>query len=398
MWGLTSSIAGLSRSEPGNDLNTATFRAHEVPRVDLYPHLALPLSAAGWTFRPEVAVRDTFYGKSQNPAPLGIVPSVRDASLNRKDFEAGFDLRPPALERDFSAPWLLHFLGGDLRHTIEPDVQYHYVSGIDNFDSVLRFDDVDIASDTNELDYSVTQRLFLRHLHPHPCKGDEALGPDDLCGGGTVDWLSWQLAQKYFFDPDFGGAVTHGTRNVLTTTLDLTGVAFLTGPRNLSPVISRMRMRTSSATSVEWDLDYDARLGRITASNVYAGYKKGDYSFTIGDFHLNAPEAPAASSQPQSTSVTNITSNYNQLRLAAAYGASSKAGISAGASLGYDFVQDQVQYGAVQAAYNWNCCGLSFEMRRYSLGAVRDDTQYLYSFTLAGVGSAGSLRRAERVF
>ncbi|WP_158752401.1 LPS-assembly protein LptD [Acidobacterium sp. S8] len=396
MWGGVASVAGLSRSEPANAVNSATFRVHEVPRVDLYPHLALPFSAGGWTFRPEVAVRDTFYGKSQNPAPLGIVPSERDASVNRKDFEAGIDLRPPAIERDFSAPWLTRLFGGDLRHTIEPDLQYHYVSGIDNFDSILRFDDVDIASDTNELDYSVTQRLFLRHLRPHPCTGDEALGPSDLCGGGTVDWLSWQVAQKYFFNEDFGRAVTPGTRNVLTTSLDLTGVAFLTGPRNFSPVISRLRMRSSSSTDLEWDLDYDPRLGRMTASNVYAEYKKGNYAFSAGDFHLNAPEAPSVV-LPTAPS-PNPTSNYNQLRFSASYGRATKAGFSAGTTLGYDFVQNQFQYDAFQAGYNWDCCGLSFEMRRYSLGSVRDDTQYLYSFTLAGVGSAGSLRRAARIF
>ena len=397
MWGGVASVANLSRSEPANALNTATFRARGVPRVDLYPHLALPFSLDGWTFRPEVAVRDTFYGRSQNPAPLGVVPSVRDASVNRKDFEAGIDLRPPAIERDFTAPWLVHLLGGDLRHAVEPDIQYHYVSGIDNFDSILRFDDVDIASDTSELDYSLTQRLFIRHLHPHPCTGDDALGPDDLCGGGTVDWLAWEVAQKYFFNTDFGGAVTPGTRNVLTTTLDLSGVAFLTGPRTFSPVISRLSMRSSSATNVEWDLDYDPRLGRITASNVYAEYKKGDYAFSVGDFHLNAPEAPPAVSSTQAA-VTNPISNYNQLRFSASYGAATKAGLSAGTSIGYDFVQSQLQYGAAQAAYNWDCCGLSFEVRRYSLGTVRDDTQYLYSFTLAGVGSAGSLRRAARIF
>ena len=49
-----------------------------------------------------------------------------------------------------------------MKHTIEPEVTYRYVAGIDNFLNVLRFDDVDVASDTNELEYGVTQRLFLR--------------------------------------------------------------------------------------------------------------------------------------------------------------------------------------------------------------------------------------------
>lgn len=389
-WGATVSVAGLSRSEPG-------FKtSREVRRADLYPHLLWPLSYSGWTLTPQIAVRDTFYSRSQNPGVVGELPTERPASLNRADIEGEIELRPPVVERDFDAVWLKHLLGGSLRHTLEPDVAYRYVTGIDNFNSVLRFDEVDVASDTSELDYSLTQRLFLRNMRPHPCKGDEALGPNKECGGGTSDWLSWQLAQKYFFNSNFGGAITPGTRNVLATSLDLTGVAFLTGPRNYSPIVSRLKLRTSSATDLEWDIDYDGKLGRITTSNVFAGYRWNNYHFTIGDARLNAPEGAALPSAP--TPATNVITDYNQFRWSATYGSPVKDGLSAGTYGGYDFVLDQLQYGAFEAAYNWNCCGLSFEIRRYSLGAIRDDTTYLYSFTLAGVGSAGSLRRAERAF
>ena len=398
--GMRSSIAAVSRSEPANAAFTQVFRVRDVPRVDLYPHLAMPLSSGGWTLHPQIALRDTFYGRSQNPGPLGVVPTVRQASLNRKDWEADVDLHPPAMERDFDAPWLRRLFGGDLRHTIEPDVEYRYVSGIGNFNSVLRFDDVDVVSDTNEVDYSLTQRLFRRHLHPRPCKGDEALGPDTQCGGGTIDWLSWKLSQKYFLNTNFGGAVTPGTRNVLSTTLDLTGVAFLTGPRSISPVVSQLKLRTTDATDFEWDIDYDKDLGRITTSNVFAGYKLGNYNVTVGDSHLNAPEGVTATQPTTVTTLTvaPVTTDYDLFRWSATYGNPTKLGLSAGGYGGYDFVLNQLQYGAFQAGYNWDCCGLNFEVRRYSLGPVRNDTQYLYSFTLAGVGSAGSLRRAERVF
>jgi len=394
MWGMTASGAALSRTEPGYATSTI------VPRMDFYPHLALPVHFDGWTLRPVVALRDTFYGKSQNPAPVGQLPSERDASLNRKDFETGVDLRPPAVERDFTAPWLEHLLGGDLRHAIEPAIHYRYVKGIDNFNSVLRFDDTDVASDTNEVEYSLTQRLFLRNLPQHPCKGDAALGPSDMCGGGTVDWLNWQVAQKYFFDPDFGGAVTPGTRNVLDTTLDLSGVAFLTHPRNYSPVISRLHWRSTSDTDLEWDVDYDTKTGRLDSSNLYAAYHKGDYTFSLGDAHLHTVATPAESLPDAPTAAATTTpplNNYNQLRLSAVYGSPAKLGLSTGVAAGYDFTLDQWQYYGAQASYNWNCCGLSFELRHYSLGSVRDDTEKLYSFTLAGVGAAGSLKRAERV-
>jgi LPS-assembly protein len=356
-----------------------------------------------------VAVRDTFYGKSQNPGPLGVVPSERDASLNRKDFEASMDFRPPALQRDFSTPWLTHLLGGELRHTLEPDIQYKYVSGIENFDSVPRFDVVDVASNTNELEYSLMQRLFLRHLHPHPCTGDDALGPDDMCGGETVNWLSWQVAQKYFFDDHFGGAITPRTRNVLDTTLDLSGVAFLSRPRAYSPVISRLRWQTTSATNLEWDVDYDTKTGQLDSSNLFAAYKHGDYTFTLGDAHLHTLAGASPGNGSPGTTTGTITGtgtntptppeiDFNQLRMSAIYGSPIKTGLSAGMSLGYDYTLDRLQYGQVQANYNWNCCGLSFEVRRYSLGTVPEHTTFLYSFTLANVGSAGSLSWAERVF
>jgi LPS-assembly protein len=399
MWGANATATGLSRSEPG--FQTSRI----VPRVDVYPHLALPIHFDGWTLRPAVAVRDTLYGRSQNPGPLGQVPSERDASLNRKDFEASLDFRPPALQRDFSAPWLEHLLGGEVRHTIEPDVQYKYVTGIGNFDSVLRFDTIDVASNTNELDYSLTQRLFLRPAHPHRCTGDDALGPDEMCGGDAVDRLTWTVGQKYFFDNDFGGAITPRSRNVLDTTLDLSGVAFLSRPRDYSPVISRLHYRATDNTDLEWDMDYDTKTGRLDSSNVFASYRYGDYAFTLSNAHLHtlsgatpATDSTAAGTGGTTTSTTAPITDFNQIRLSAIYGSPTKLGPSAGINMGYDFTLDQLQYNGVQAAYNWNCCGLSFEVRRYSLGSVRDDTQYLYSFTLAGVGSAGSLKRAERVF
>jgi LPS-assembly protein len=363
----------------------------------------MPLHFAGWTFRPDAALRETWYGKSQFPVDLEQIPVVRGAGLPRTDVEAGFDLRPPVLERDFSAPWLQRLLGGDMRHTIEPDVSYRYVTGINNFQQVLRFDDTDIASDTNELQYGLTQRLFLRHLHPHPCKGDEALGPDSMCGGGTRDWITWRVAQKYYFEPDFDHAITPGTPNPLTTTLDFTGIDFLTEARHNTPVISRLRMRTTGATDAEWDLDYDAKEGKITSSNIFAGYQRGFYRFQFGDSYVNVPlgttPLTTAKTPPKTPpGAPNAPNPYNQIHVSAVYGAANKLGASAGISAAYDLVHQQLQYGAVQTQYNWNCCGLDFQYRRFSLGSIRDDTEYFYSLNFAGFASVGDLTHRISVF
>ncbi|MFP5227133.1 MAG: LPS-assembly protein LptD [Acidobacteriota bacterium] len=393
-WSVGGSAGALSRFDYPNFRTTAG-----VQRVDLYPRVSVPLHLAGWTFQPSAAFRETWYGKSQYTADLEQIPVVRAEGQPRTDVEAGFEIRPPVVERDFSAPWLVHLLGSEVRHTIEPDLAYRYVTGINNFRQILRFDDVDVASNTNEMEYGLTQRLFLRHLHPHPCKGDEALGPDSMCGGGTQDWITWRVAQKYYFDPNFDHSVTAGTPNPLTTTLDFTGVDFLTEPRSTTPVISRLRLRTTTATDAEWDLDYDVKEGKITSSNIFAGYRLGQYRFQFGDAYMNVPlgTTPLSTAKGPIGS-PNAPNPYNQINVSVIYGAANKLGPSVGMNTAYDLVHQQLQYGSLQTQYNWNCCGIDFQYRRFSLGSIRDDTEYFYSVNFAGFANVGDLTHRITLF
>jgi LPS-assembly protein len=80
------------------------------------------------------------------------------------------------------------------------------------------------------------------------------------------------------------------------------------------------------------------------------------------------------------------------------YGNERKRGFSGAANLGYDASLGFLQYGSLQAAYNWDCCGLSIEFRRFALGSVRNENQYRFTFALANIGSFGNLRRQERLF
>ncbi len=91
------------------------------------------------------------------------------------------DIRPPAIERTFDVPARLQkFFGTEVRHTVEPEITYRNVHGIDNFLSVLRFDDADLAADTDQLEYGVTQRLFFRPK-PKPVKNQPELPKPALC-------------------------------------------------------------------------------------------------------------------------------------------------------------------------------------------------------------------------
>ena len=379
-WGMGSSISYLGRSE-------FNFHFRNLGRFDLNPHISLPITVGRWSIVPEAALRETGYTGSQIPDLNGAnrgSPSVSHDPLSRSDAEASVDIRPPAIERDFRpGRW-----GRQLRHVIEPEVTYRFVGGIGTkARDVTLIDTTDIATDTNEVGYTLTQRLYMRKTQEKPCTIAE--GAESSCSPEQREWASWRITQKYFLNSNFGGAIIPDRRNVFDSTLDLSGVSFLTAPRSLSPVISRLRFEAINNLRIEWDLDYDPRGGRLGADNVYAGYSFGRTTIGLGHSLLNAVDE-------KGIAATLIQSN--QLQPFLYIGKPNGGGFNLAANGGYDFVQSQLQYAGIQAVYNWNCCGLSLGYRRFALGSVRDETQYLYSFTLANFGSVGDIRRSNTVF
>ena len=408
-WNMDSSAAILKRVEP-------FFTTSAVGRFDLRPELSYPLSGGGWHFRPSLALRDTYYtGSRVTPYTPG--PPVESPNgINRSDIELEADIRPPVVERTFTSGFFRNLVGRDFKHSIEPEFRYRYVAGINNFLNMLRFDETDIAANTNELEYGVTQRMFLRPGKGGPCrtptaeeeavelerlKDDGDFQPPVRCG--NREFISWRLTQKHFFDQNFGGAVINGRRNIFDTTLNLSGIAFLTEPRAISPLISRFRVRPSEKVDVEWDFDLDTGAKKFTANNVLVDVHEGNIFSGLSYARLNAPgrsysEGITTVVGGQQVEGTTATADVSQLRVLLGYGAPSRRGFSAAANAGLDLRLGTVQYGATQVSYNWDCCGLSFEYRKYELGSVRNENAYRFNFTLVNIGTAGNLRRAERLF
>ena len=455
-WSVNASAAGLKRVQP----NFAT--AGITWRFDLSPEVSLPLRFEGWHALASVAVRETAYTRSrQTPYTNNATPIEHSIPINRADVNLNVDLRPPTIERTFTVParWR-HLLGDQVRHTIEPELTYRNVRGINNFLSVLRFDDVDLASDTDELQYGVTQHLYFR---PHtskptppkpgcpatpaasganpaaanPAATRDVLTPDaqatsdangianvaatapdqplrthprkpDPCARPVAlppqqEWFSWILTQKHFFEPTFGGAVIDKRRNIFDTTLDFSGIAFLTEPRSISPLKSRMRLRTSSHADIAWDFDYDTGAKKLLSSNTFLDLHQGRVFGGFSYARLNAPGRTYSEVINYTTNtVTGLTtssiSDFSQMRVLFGYGQPSQAGLSTAVSAGIDLNLGSSQYITVQTNYNWNCCGLAVEYRKYNLGTIRDEGAYSFNFTLANIGSAGNLRRAESLF
>ncbi len=410
-WSFESAAEGLQLREsapPG--VGSATgFQFRTAPlagRFDLAPSLAMPVQWRGWSFRPDLTLRDTFYTERGGP---GDSTTATHEALNRKSLEASFELRPPSLSRIFDRPWL----GRKWKHVIEPRMRYEYVIGISNFDDILRFDATDVLTDTNEVEYSLVNRIYAKHLDPNvkdcdlqgmstltiggvPQVGavpwEAPLSPDaQPCASGPREILSWEIGQKYFFDPTFGNALIAGERNVFATTADFTGIAFLNEARRFAPVISRLRIETSPRTNTEWDVDYDLKAGRINNSTALVNYHAGRFTVGGGDAFLRVIDNAPGTTQPGA-------SDFHQLRVLLGYGQLNRRGFSAASSFGFDANHGSLQYATAQTSYNWDCCGLSLEFRRFALGSVRNENQYRFSFTLANVGAFGNLRRQERLY
>lgn len=391
VWSVLTQFAALKRTQ--GTPTTNGFATDFVGRLDVHPRMSLPFSLAGFRFRPVVGLRDTYYTRSRTPTLLpGPTPVEVQVPLNRLLTEAEIEVRAPILEKTYDTGVFSRLLGLQARHTIEPELRYRYADGADDYLKTLRFDMTDVVTNKNELEYGFTQRLFLRPSRQHECDAGETPTETGATCGGTRETLRWRIVERTYFDDSFSNVLSIGRRNVLDNTLDLSGVAFLTEKRSVSPIVSEMKLSATDHFDVEWDMNYDTHAGKFTQSNTFIDFHAGNYFGGLSHARLNAP------GRFQTGTTTSLTSDFSQLRVLMGYGTPTKQGLSVAANAGIDLKLAQVQYGATQVSYNWNCCGLSVEYRKYELGSVRNENAYRFNFTLANIGTAGNIRRTERLF
>jgi LPS-assembly protein len=243
-------------------------------------------------------------------------------------------------------------------------VEYSFVDGVNDFNRIIRFDENDLLSNTNQVTLSITNRLFVKNKD-----------------GNVNEVLRWDLSQSRYFDPTFGGAVIAGQRNVVQSSEELDGFAFINGPRSYSPVVSALRFQQK--IGVEWRMDYDPLLGHISNSAFSADVRFSKYFISLG--HNEVRTDPA------------VAPNSNQFRGLLAVGNQNRKGWNAAFSMYYDYKRAILEFATTQVTYNTDCCGISFEYRRFNFG-TRDDSQYRVAFAISNVGTFGTLRKQERIF
>lgn len=160
-----------------------TFRA-DYRRMDLFPTLSLPVSLTPWLdVNTTASYRATHYTqRDSDPSPLGI--SVSNDGLTRRVGALGIELVGPKLFRYFSTG-----AGAEQRrfkHVWEPRVLYSYGERFARADEILKFDEIDLTSSSNQITYGFRTRLFAQRPRARPTpprgEGEAVLLPEPSTG------------------------------------------------------------------------------------------------------------------------------------------------------------------------------------------------------------------------
>ncbi|HUV13587.1 MAG TPA: LPS assembly protein LptD [Acidobacteriota bacterium] len=351
---LDSSVGGMNRSD----------RFVETPKIsqrfDFYPRVSFSIPLfQGLRLTPTAGFRETFY--SDSISEVEGEPVVVGDSVRREYFELNLVLKGWGLSKIYR-----NSSGSRLKHLIEPVAQYRLIQGIDNFDEVIRFDHVDAIANTNEIEYALVNRLFVKKSK----------------GQAAREILSIKLGQKYFFDPSFGDALKEDNINQFFPLYTLTGLPYAITQRDMSPLTTTVRINPQRRFSFDVRADFDTDSGDFRNLAVSGFYWRDLFSVATTYF-VTQDLVPGLGKS-------------NQLQGRLGVGRLGR-GFSASGSFVYDAQSVQFLSYLVRASYFWDCCGVSAEVRDFNLG-TRQERSIRFSFFLKGIGAFGTIRRPENVY
>ena len=376
-------LEGVKRSETDITGTKVELKTPSiVQRFDLFPRLTIPLkSFAGFTLTPSVGVRSTFYSDSLEPVERQVVGQ----NLMRNYVDLDLDFRAPGLAKVFhrrdGRPWF--------KHVIEPYVEYRRVAGIDDFDRTLPIDERDLIADTNEVEYGVTNRFFVKR------QGLTGSTPQ------THELLNITISQKYFFDPTFGGALRDGQRNQFFPVNTLSGFAFAGVERDVSPLNMKARLYPTKLLFADFRLNYDTRYNSLRDFIVGMGVSKGILSISQTWFYTRRIEINEFREDQIKADPTTFPGNQFDL---AAFVGNPTRGPYGGFAISYD-LRNQTFAGlprdrrfiglTTSSGWAWDCCSFNVQHMTSNVG-FRNESRVVVAFTLKGIGTFGTEKIGQR--
>ncbi len=210
------------------------------------------------------------------------------------------------------------------------------------------------------------------------------------------EFLMIKVAQKYFFDRDFGGALEPGKRNQFYPINTLSGFTFGGRARSFSPTNVQVRYRPLSSVFADLRMDIGPGDEALRNMTVSAGVSN-DKLTVAASYYMSrridlAPNSFEPGTFPGSQLVTTLQFGDGII------------GFYAGTRIGYDFTdrfisEDNISTGRLRnsrsyAGYQWDCCGVQFNYNTFKAG-LRNESAFSFTFSLAGLGSFGTDQFAQ---
>jgi len=360
-----------------------------VQRLDLHPSISLPLDFDGWTLTATAGARATYYSDSIDPA-THLVTS-RDVIRGYGEFE--LDLRPPALARNF------HRGDGSVwfRHVIEPYLIYRRVAGIDNFNQIIRFDYIDAIADTNEVEYGMANRFFVkRSTESVGKKAARTAREKKSLATQPYELLSITIRGKYFFDPYFGGALIPGQRNQFYPIDTFSGFTYGAVPRKWSPLNIDVRYRPSEHLYADYRADIDTKGGGLRAMAATFGLNRTKFQAFSTFYYTRAVELVPSLRQYANANGTEPGTLRGSQWSPSLFLGNQEKGLFGGLSLFFDFQKHpfagsnrSLISSTATIGYAWKCCSVTAQDFTFNVG-LRNENRLVFAFRLNGIGTFGT--------
>ncbi|MBK6751920.1 MAG: LPS-assembly protein LptD [Acidobacteria bacterium] len=394
------SLDGVSRREDVDDRTLYTQMTGSNPtitpalgqRFDIYPQITVPFRTKYFNFTATAAARVTYYSNSFDDMRRVI---GRDVIRKYGQFE--FDVRPVALARNFYGKNKAF----RFRHVIEPFLTYRYVKGIDNFNKIIRFDYIDTATDTNEIEYGVTNRFYTRKYgeavtdDARKALAEKSVGEPNALSVQPYEIFSLTIRGKYFFDKTFGGAFNQGRRNQIEPITALSFYSFGGVPRRFSPLSIDATYRPQKTIFASTRIDVGLQGDGVRAISATLGYDRKLFKLFQTFYYTRA-----VTLIPSLAQYANVAGNEPGTLRGAQWSpsifiGSRDRGPYGGASLFFDLENRRAAgltpliSSLYTVGYAYDCCSLALQYSTFNIG-VRQENRLTFSFRLNGIGTVGT--------
>jgi len=361
-------------------------------RFDVFPRVTLPINTRYVNFTATAGGRVTYYSNSFND-----MRQVVERDVMRKYGEFQFDIRPVALAKNYYGK-------NDafrFRHVIEPFVTYRFVKGVNNFHKIIRLDELDTITDTNEIEFGLMNRIYTRrYTEAVTDEAQKLLRETDAENKKPLSVQPYEIFNlsvrgKYYFDKTFGGALIPGRRNQLEP---ITAVSFYTFggvPRHFSPLNIDATYRPQRTIFVNTRMDIGVHGDWLRDVSATVGYDTPFVKFFQTFYYTRAVDLVPS---------LQIYANQNGKEPGTLRGAqwspsvfvgNRDRGPYGGTSLFFDFENRRASElsplisSLYTVGYAYNCCSLAVQFYTFNVG-VRNENRLVFSFRLNGIGSFGT--------